>query len=277
MSVSHLYTMINHSVTSPSQLLVDNVAKVVQGVSDLLLLLDIDGTLSEFHPDPQQSFISNNNLAILAQLQNHLPVWLVTGRSVADARRLTAPLKLPVIGSHGLQCDTLIDSYSLVDIDLAQLQQINQSVINATGNHPHWRIEQKPFGVALHFREHPELADSALTIMQAIGHDFKEWQLKAGKCVYELLPQGVDKGSAINHVLKNYHPHCRPIFIGDDVTDEAGFIAVQSYGDTPNKKGSDIKGIGVKVGFEPTHAHYYVSDVSAVTDLLKGLLTLCQS
>ena len=277
MSISHFHTITYHSVNSPSQLLVDNVAKVVQGVSDLLLLLDIDGTLSEFHPDPQQSFISNENLAILAELQNYLPVWLVTGRSVADARRLTAPLKLPVIGSHGLQCDTLIDSYSLVDIDLAQLEQINQSVINATGDRPHWRIEQKPFGVALHFREHPELADSALTIMQAIGHDFKEWQLKAGKCVYELLPQGVDKGSAINHVLTHYHPHCRPIFIGDDVTDEAGFIAVQSYGDTPNKKGSDIKGIGVKVGYEPTHAHYYVSDVSAVTALLQGLLTLCQS
>ena len=277
MSVSHLHTLINHSVTSPSQLLANNIAKVVQGVSGLLLLLDIDGTLSEFHPDPQQSFISNDNLAILAQLQNHIPIWLVTGRSVADARRLTAPLKLPVIGSHGLQCDTLIDSYSLVDIDLAQLQQLNLSVINATGDHPHWRIEQKPFGVALHFREHPELADNALTIMQGIGHDFNDWQLKAGKYVYELLPQGVDKGSAINHVLNHYHPHCRPIFIGDDVTDEAGFIAVQSYGDTSNKKGSDIKGIGVKVGCEPTHAHYYVNDVSAVTALLQGLLTLCQS
>lgn len=277
MSISHFHTITYHSVTSPSQLLANNLAKVVQGFGDFLLLLDIDGTLSEFHPDPQQSFISNDNLAILAQLQNHLPIWLVTGRSVADARRLTAPLKLPVIGSHGLQCDTLINSYSLVDIDLAQLQQIIQSVVNATGNHPNWRIEQKPFGVALHFREHPELADKALTIMQAIGHDFNDWQLKAGKYVYELLPQGVDKGSAINHVLKHYHPHCRPIFIGDDVTDEAGFIAVQSYGDTPNKKGSDIKGIGVKVGYEPTHAHYYVSDVSAVTALLRGLLALCQS
>jgi len=277
MSVSHLHTITYHSVTSPSQLLANNLAKVVQGVGDFLLLLDIDGTLSEFHPDPQQSFISRDNLAILAQLRKHLPIWLVTGRSVADARRLTAPLKLPVIGSHGLQCDNLINSYSLVDINLAQLQQIIQSVVNATGDHAHWRIEQKPFGVALHFREHPELAASALTIMQGIGHDFKDWQLKAGKCVYELLPQGVDKGSAIHHVLNHYHPHCRPIFIGDDVTDEAGFIAVQSYGDTPNKKGSDIKGIGVKVGYEPTHAHYYVSDVSAVTALLQGLLTLCQS
>ena len=277
MNISHFHTITYHSVTNPSQLLANNLAKVVQGVGDFLLLLDIDGTLSEFHSDPQQSFISNDNLAILAQLQNHLPLWLVTGRSVADARRLTAPLKLPVIGSHGLQCDTLIDSYCLVDIDSAQLQQIIQSVVNATGNHPHWHIEQKPFGVALHFREHPELADNALTIMQAIGHDFNDWQLKAGKCVYELLPQGVDKGSAINHVLNHYHPHCRPIFIGDDVTDEAGFIAVQSYGDTSNKKGSDIKGIGVKVGCEPSHAHYYVSDVSAVTALLQGLLALCQS
>ena len=43
MSVSHLYTMINHSITSPSQLLANNLAKVVQGVSDLLLLLDISG------------------------------------------------------------------------------------------------------------------------------------------------------------------------------------------------------------------------------------------
>ena len=78
MSVNQLDTMIKHSITSPSQLLANNLAnnlaKVVQGVGDFLLLLDIDGTLSEFHPDPQQSFISNDNLAILAQLQNHLPL-----------------------------------------------------------------------------------------------------------------------------------------------------------------------------------------------------------
>ena len=40
MSVSHLYTIINHSVTSPSQLLANNLAKVVQGVGDFLLLLE---------------------------------------------------------------------------------------------------------------------------------------------------------------------------------------------------------------------------------------------
>ena len=66
MSVNQLDTMIKHSITSPSQLLANNLAKVVQGVGDFLLLLDIDGTLSEFHPDPQQSFISNDNLAILS-------------------------------------------------------------------------------------------------------------------------------------------------------------------------------------------------------------------
>ena len=63
MSISHLHTITYHSVTSPSQLLANNLAKVVQGFGDFLLLLDIDGTLSEFHPDPQQSFISHDNLS----------------------------------------------------------------------------------------------------------------------------------------------------------------------------------------------------------------------
>ena len=43
---------------------------------------------------------------------------------------------------------------------------------------PTGALSKKTFGVALHFREHPELADNALTIMQAIGHDFNDWQPK---------------------------------------------------------------------------------------------------
>lgn len=261
-----------HLINSPLRLNSHKLADVVQGVSELVLFLDIDGTLSEFHPDPQQSFIAKDNLEGLAKLQTYIPIWLVTGRSVADASRLMSPLTLPVIGSHGLECHTLTSTYSLVPIDLNQLAQIKQRVVKATATNPNWRIEQKPFGVALHFREHPELANDAFTIMRSIHEQFNNWQLKAGKCVYEILPNGVDKGSAINHILEQYYPDRCPIFIGDDVTDEAGFIAVQGCFDKCKPQG-----VGIKVGHEPTRAHYYVSDVPAVTALLKGLLNLCQS
>ena len=54
MSISHFHTITYHSVTSPSQLLANNLGKVVQGVGDFLLLLDIDGTLSDFTPIPNK-------------------------------------------------------------------------------------------------------------------------------------------------------------------------------------------------------------------------------
>ena len=54
MSVNQLDTMIKHSITSPSQLLANNLAKVVQGVGDFLLLLDIDGRLVNFTPIPNK-------------------------------------------------------------------------------------------------------------------------------------------------------------------------------------------------------------------------------
>ena len=58
MNISHFHTITYHSVTNPSQLLANNLAnnlaKVVQGVGDFLLLLDIDGTLSNFTPIPSK-------------------------------------------------------------------------------------------------------------------------------------------------------------------------------------------------------------------------------
>lgn len=256
---------------SPLLLSPSVLAEIVKGAYDVVLFLDIDGTLSEFHPDPKQSVITNDNLTVLAQLQQLMPIWLVTGRSIMDAKRLAVPLKLPIIGSHGLACDDLTNHYSLVDVDLDEVAQITQQVIDASYHQPKLRVEPKAFGVALHFREYPELADTALQIMQTVHQLHDGWQLKTGKCVYELSPIGGDKGSAIRHVLTQYYANSYPIFIGDDVTDEAGFIAVQTYMNQFNQSG-----IGIKVGIEPTHANYYVNDVPAVTALLQGLLTLCQ-
>lgn len=271
--VVSIFKSITNDLNAHSSLLVSahHLADIIQGVNDMVLFLDIDGTLSEFHPDPQQSVIIKDNLTVLVQLQHFMPIWLVTGRSIADAKRLIPALKLPIIGSHGLECDNLTDVYSMVAVDLDEVAQITQQVIKASYHYPKLRIEQKVYGVALHFRERPELADVALQIMQTILQTHDRWQLKTGKCVYELLPTGVDKGSAIRHVLTQYYSNSYPMFIGDDITDEAGFIAVQTYVTEANRQG-----IGIKVGNEPTHANYYVSDVPAVTALLQGLLTLCQ-
>ena len=63
-------------------------------------------------------------------------------------------------------------------------------------------VEDKPYSVALHFRKNPVLADAAYTIMVETLKTHANWTLKSGKYVWEVVPKGVDKGSAILTLLK---------------------------------------------------------------------------
>jgi trehalose 6-phosphate phosphatase len=78
--------------------------------------------------------------------------------------------------------------------------------------------------------------------------------LLRGKMVAEAKPGGASKGRAIEDFLGEAPFAGRtPIFIGDDVTDEAGFSTVQRLG-----------GIGVKIGEGPSAAARRVSDPTAL-------------
>ena len=77
----------------------------------------------------------------------------------------------------------------------------------------------------LYIIEKPELEDNAIYIMQQIKYFYPQLKLNRGKFVVELLPKQADKGKAIQTVLNHINlPLTHPIFIGDDLTDESGFI-----------------------------------------------------
>ncbi|MEM1307691.1 MAG: trehalose-phosphatase, partial [Pseudomonadota bacterium] len=78
------------------------------------------------------------------------------------------------------------------------------------------------------------------------------------KAVAEVRISGHDKGGAISAFL-NEAPFegRRPVFAGDDVTDEDGFAVVDRRG-----------GISIKVGDGDSVARYRVPDVSALRDWL---------
>ena len=118
--------------------------------------------------------------------------------------------------------------------------------------------------------------------------NYPHWRLKQGKYVWEIVPKGADKGLAILTLLERMQADNElcAIFIGDDVTDEAGFRVVQSSDNASQKIPPDhtpldnfdepITGMGIKVGFEPSSAQYCVSDISAVSILLERFLYHCQ-
>jgi trehalose 6-phosphate phosphatase len=127
-------------------------------------------------------------------------------------------------------------------------------------------LEYKPSGFALHFRARPELEtvcrdalDAALAAAPGAG---ATWEWLRGHFVHELKQRGVSKGGAVRNLL-GQAPFAgrRPVFVGDDVTDEDGIAAVQAAG-----------GFGVRVGAGESQARYRLKDVEAVGTWLKAAL-----
>jgi len=101
-----------------------------------------------------------------------------------------------------------------------------------------------------------------LALAESVVSRYPELALQPGKCVVELKPLGVSKGEAIKAFMKEAPFAGRtPLFIGDDLTDEAGFIQVNA-----------LQGISIKVGPGETAAHYHLKDVAAVHRWIMSLV-----
>ena len=260
-----------------------NFADYLSHQQGYCLFLDIDGTLADFTLNPKDSVIPTSTLTLLQKIQTHgVKIAAVTGRSLAEAKQMLFPLILPIAATHGLEIafDDSSDhnETNVVSVNIMELDLIKESIIQSCIPFDDFIVENKPYSVALHFRKNPALADSAYTIMVETLKSHDNWTLKSGKYVWEVVPKGANKGSAILALLKKMQSNKSvfPIFIGDDITDEAGFMAVQGESKSLEDDSQLIKGMGIKVGSEPTHANYYVHDIYEVTILLDSFLSFCQ-
>ena len=244
------------------------IARGVDAQAAFCLFLDIDGTLSEFHDDPAQSFISKNTLAIIQQIINsNVPVTAVTGRSIKVAKQLFNPLSLGIAGLHGLEIELDTQTKLSPDLNNINFEQIRKTLQSFCADYPQLLLEDKTHSFALHYRQHPEFESVAKRFMQQLQIKHPLMKLNTGKCVIEILPQQADKGSAINTILPQLNiADVVPIFIGDDVTDESGFNTINTH-----------HGLSIKVGAGKSQAKYRLQDVAAVTDFLDQFKQLLNS
>lgn len=223
------------------------------------LFLDIDGTLSEFHIDPSQSFIPQSTLQTLQQLIDlDITVIAMTGRSVKVASQLFFPLQAPIAGTHGLEIQIDQETKLNTCVDEIDISLLQYNVQKACLAYPQLLIENKDYSVAIHYRQYPELAEIVKKIALNIQCMHPKFKMNEGKYVFELLPAEADKGRAIQKILDHFNfTHVLPIFIGDDKTDESGFKIINHY-----------HGVSIKVGEEQTQAHYRLKNVADVAHFL---------
>jgi trehalose 6-phosphate phosphatase len=226
---------------------------------------DVDGTLAEIQPRPELVFIPPRSLAVLERLHlNEVPVAVISGRPLSQLDDLLSPLRLPAAGVHGAERRTAAGETLQPVLDRDVFDAIQHELAQACAEHPGLSLENKGVAFALHFRLAPELKETARAVAEAFVERYGDvLALQPGKCVFELKPRGASKGEVIRTFMQEAPFKGRiPVFVGDDLTDEAGFKVVNELG-----------GLAIKVGSGVTAATQRLGSVKAVGAWLDQLQT----
>jgi trehalose 6-phosphate phosphatase len=246
---------------------------LLQSGRNVALFLDFDGTLAEIASHPDAVIVSVATRHVLARLQRALggAVAIVTGREIATIDQYLAPLQLAVAGVHGLIYRNAMGlTTSVVDASAAaQLPGlVDMLVVPLLRNHRALTLEYKTGAVALHYRNAPEQAAACADVMQAVADQLPDAGVRLchGRQVVEVVAGHSHKGAAVATYLAAPPFRGRlPVFIGDDVTDEDGFVAVHEGG-----------GLSIKVGGGPTIAQHRLADPGEVLAWLSEVATLVE-
>lgn len=218
------------------------------------LFLDVDGTLLPLRAHPSEVVLDPPVVSLVARLHGLTggALALVTGRALRDIDRLFPGIGVPVAAQHGLQRRRADGSLAAQAHAREDWPAIIDELEAFTRRHPGTYLEDKGGTAALHYRLAPDAEAAARACMEDVAKG-AGYLVQAGKMVFELKPPLADKGLAINAFLAE-PPFAgrRPVFLGDDATDEDGFAVVAAAGGHP-----------VKIGPGPTRAAWRLPDTAA--------------
>jgi trehalose 6-phosphate phosphatase len=211
------------------------------------VLLDVDGTLLDLADTPHSVAVPQRLKHALKalELQGGGATSFVSGRSMADLDRLFAPLRLAAVAGHGAELrargGAAPQSYGA-----AIPSEFRQRLVEFGASHEGVIVEDKGYSIALHYRLVPQWGASVHAAVVAICADYPQCELDvlAGKFVVEVKPSGFNKGTGIRELMKSApFRGRRPIFIGDDVTDEAAFAVLPEFGGLGFSVGRALPGV----------------------------------
>jgi trehalose 6-phosphate phosphatase len=225
------------------------------------LFLDLDGTLAPIVARPEAVGPDARRTGLLRHLVTSTAgrVAVISGRTLPDLDRILEHQVAPLAAVHGL---VRRDARGVVQLSpkpagIARALAAFRAFASA---HAGLLVEDKDLSVTLHYRQAPELADPARTEAERVAAE-TGLILQRGKMVLELRAPGPDKGDSVRAFMtETPFIGALPIFVGDDLTDEAGFAAAEALG-----------GFGVLVGpARATAARYRLADPEAALAWLEA-------
>ena len=233
-------------------------------LQQIALFLDVDGTLYEIEKSPilvRPCFRLQKKLHVVRnRLEGALA--LISGRSLNDLDRIFNKSQIPVAGNHGAQLRDAL-RYKASPAYTENVKGIMCKIRRLLDKRDNLYIENKGSNLTVHFRNSTIQRKKIKNIIMKLVKYEPNLTYLEGKEVLEIKPMGHNKGTAISYFMRTKpFINRRPIFIGDDVSDEDGF-------ETVNKKG----GWSVRVGkYKRSKANYFLPNVKSVHEILKQFL-----
>ena len=248
----------------------EHVQEIAGRSGRVAVFLDYDGTLTPIVSQPENAWLSDSMRQTLQELAAQTPVAILSGRDLDDVRQragiddivYAGSHGFDIAGPHGLRRQMATEFLPKLDTVENELHKRLDGISGAL-------VERKRFSIAAHYRnvKEEDIPRVKRPIAEAAARH-RELRRIDGKKVYELLPDiEWDKGKAVLWLLEALgldRENSRSIYIGDDVTDEDAFRALER------------RGIGILVCEEsqPTAARYSLGEPAEVERFLR-LLTVC--
>lgn len=228
--------------------------------ANLAFFLDVDGTLLPIAETPDAvsspAFV-RTTLADLAGAYGGA-VALISGRPLAELDRLFAPHRFPAAGQHGAERRDAQGRIEQAEIPAAVLDALRGRMRQLADRDPRLLLEDKGLSLALHYRRAPELGSVLQAALEQAVAGNRAVLLQGGKRVWEVRAAAFGKDQAVREFMSEPPFAGRmPVFIGDDLSDDPAFEAVNALG-----------GISIKVGGGASAARYRLADPAAVLSWL---------
>ncbi|HKA57449.1 MAG TPA: trehalose-phosphatase [Gemmatimonadales bacterium] len=219
--------------------------------------LDLDGTLLDFTDAPGAARFDDALRGLIGALFKKTggAVALISGRALADIDRMLDGVHLPAAGQHGTERRDARGRITRHTFPLERLEWAHARLAGAAAGHAGLLVEHKGLSLALHYRRAPRLGGYAHRLARSLAPRLgAQFCIQPGKRIVEVKPAGKDKGAAVVEFMAEEPFRGRtPVFVGDDLTDEFAFRAVNRLG-----------GYSIKVGAGHTAARWRLRDVRAV-------------
>jgi trehalose 6-phosphate phosphatase len=221
---------------------------LVPHLNECAILLDIDGTLLDFAPTPREVWVPQG----LAKTLNRLlartsgALALVSGRSLNDIDLIFAPEQFPAVGGHGAEMRISGDSEAVATHAPPMDKELKLRLAAIARLSPGILLEDKGYSLALHYRLAPHAEKAIYAAVSLIRADLPNAPIEVlpGKCVCEIKHSGFNKATGVLELMA-HEPFRgrRPIFIGDDVTDESVFAIMPDLGGIAFSVGRRAQGV----------------------------------